>query len=282
MRLARIRAGSVVDFAIGGPSTGWVPLSRLGVTARTVGEAILGLKTVRPNAIEQADTVTEVELLCPALGAGKIFGIGMNYADHAEQSGVAVPERPLVFSKLPSALIGPFDTVRFPDIPLEVELECEIAVIIGAEGRDIPVSRAAAHVFGFAVANDLSARNLQRADQVTLGKGLDTFCPLGPWITTLDVSVVGAGVEVCSWVNDHPVQRGVSSQMVRGVEELVSFVSAGITLHPGDVILSGTPGRASDARASGSRVLVGDVVRCEIEGLGAIENPVEAARGLAS
>jgi len=277
MRLARICQGEIVDFAVDRPDGAWVPLSAMGVLAASVGEAITALPRLEPEAVAEDDTATDIALSCPAYGAGKVIGIGMNYADHAAQSGRPIPEQPLVFSKFTSALNGPFDPIYLPDMPLEVELECEIALVIGTSGRDIAVEDALRHVFGFAVANDVSARNLQRVDQVDLGKGMDSFCPFGPWITTTDRVDVSSGLEVRSWVNGTPVQCGNSTQMIKDFASLISFVSTFLSLHPGDVILTGTPGRVEKAPPAGSALIIGDVVRCEVEGLGSIENCVKSA-----
>ena len=207
----------------------------------------------------------DVRLLAPIFSS-KVVCVGRNYADHAAELGNEVPKEPLLFLKPSTSIIGPNDAIRIPPQSQQVEHEAELAVVIGVTGaRRVDRAGAAAAIFGYTAANDVTARDLQRKDvQFTRGKGFDSFCPLGPWITTgLDVS----DVEVRCEVNDEVRQLGRTKDMVFDVPTLVSYVSHVMTLLPGDVILTGTP-------AGVSRMVAGDEVTVSIEGVGALTNRV--------
>lgn len=207
----------------------------------------------------------DVRLLSPILPS-KVVGIGRNYVEHAAEHGAEVPKEPLLFLKPSTAVIGPHDLIRLPVQSKRVEHEAELAVVIGAPGaRRVDRAGARAAIFGYTCGNDVSARDLQRGDgQWTRAKGFDSFCPLGPWITTdLDVS----DVEVRCEVNDEVRQLGRTKDMVFDVPTLVSYVSHVMTLLPGDVILTGTP-------AGVSQIVPGETVNVSIQGIGELANPV--------
>ncbi len=207
----------------------------------------------------------EVTFLAPVLRPRAIFGIGLNYAAHAAEQGAAPPERPIVFMKLPSSSVAPGGPVRCPSVVRRLDYEGELAVVMGAGGR----------VGGYAVADDVSARDLQRAEpQWTRAKGADTFCPWGPWITTPDEVADPESLRLRTWVNGELRQDAMTSDLIFGIEALVAFLRETCTLEPGDLILTGTPsgvGMSMDPRRFLSS---GDVVRVEIESLGAIEHAV--------
>ncbi len=207
----------------------------------------------------------DVRLLSPILPS-KVVCVGRNYVEHAAEHGAQVPAEPLLFLKPSTSVIGPRDLIRLPVQSKRVEHEAELAVVIGAPGaRRVDRTGAAAAIFGYACANDVTARDLQRADgQWTRAKGFDSFCPLGPWITTgVDVS----DVEVRCEVNGEVRQLGRTKDMVFDVPTLVSYVSHVMTLLPGDVILTGTP-------AGVSPIVAGDTVEVSIEGVGVLANRV--------
>jgi len=209
--------------------------------------------------------LADVRLLSPILPS-KVVCVGRNYADHAKELGNEVPAEPLLFLKPSTSVIGHRDVVRLPPQSKRVEHEAELAVIIGAPGaRRIDRADAAKSIFGYTCANDVTARDLQRADvQFTRGKGFDSFCPLGPWIVTdFDPS----DVEVRCEVNEEVRQLGRTKDMIFDVATLVSYVSHVMTLLPGDVVLTGTP-------AGVSQMVTGDTVTVRIEGLGELANPV--------
>jgi acylpyruvate hydrolase len=205
----------------------------------------------------------EVTLLAPIPRPRAIFGIGLNYADHIAETGGQRPEQPVVFMKLPNSAAAPGAPVRCPDVVKRLDYEGELAAVIGAGGA----------VAGYAVANDVSARDLQgREPQWTRAKGADGFCPYGPWITTADEVADPHALWLRTWVNGELRQDSSTSNLIFGVPELVAFISETCTLEPGDLILTGTP--SGVGMASNRFLTSGDVVRIEVEGLGAIEHPI--------
>ncbi|WP_370288659.1 fumarylacetoacetate hydrolase family protein [Nocardioides sp.] len=213
----------------------------------------------------------EVRLLAPVLPRSKVVGIGKNYAAHAAEMGGEVPREPLMFLKPNTSVIGPGDVVRYPAQSSEVHYEGELAVVIGRICRDVPVEQATDVIHGYTLANDVTARDLQRSDgQFTRAKGFDTFCPLGPWIETdLDPHDFSTGRRVQTHLNGEVVQDGSTADMVFDVPALIAHVSSVMTLLPGDVILTGTPEGVGPMRP-------GDEVEISIDGLGTLTNKVEA------
>lgn len=214
----------------------------------------------------------------PVARPEKVLCAGLNYADHIAELGVPTPAEPLVFAKLPSAISGPRDPILLPAVSRAVDYEAELAVVIGRRGRDIPLREAPAYVAGYLVCNDVSARDWQFGageQQLTLGKGFDSFFPVGPWLTTADEVPDPGALTIVATVNDEVRQQSCTSELVRGVPYLVSWLSTVCTLTPGDIIATGTPGGVGVGRTPPLYLRPGDVVRCEIEGLGAITNPVE-------
>jgi 2-keto-4-pentenoate hydratase/2-oxohepta-3-ene-1,7-dioic acid hydratase in catechol pathway len=209
----------------------------------------------------------DVRLLPPVLPS-KIVGIGKNYRDHAEEMGSEVPTEPLMFLKPSTSVVGPGEAVVLPRLSGQVEFEGEIAVVIGRLSRDVPIERADEAILGYACANDVTARDLQRQDgQWTRAKGFDTFCPLGPWIAT---DVDPGALAVRTWVNGEIRQTGKVTDLVHGIPELVSYVTSVMTLLPGDVILSGTP-------AGVGTLADGDTVGIEVNGVGQLDHRVVAS-----
>ncbi len=214
--------------------------------------------------------LSDVRLLSPILPS-KVVCVGRNYADHAAELGNEVPKEPLLFLKPSTSVIGPRDAIRLPIFSKQVEHEAELAVVIGAPGAR-RADRAAAEraIFGYTCANDVTARDLQRSDgQWTRAKGFDSFCPIGPWITTgLDVSDLEIRCEVGRNPEEMEVrQLGRTKDMVFDVPGLVSYISHVMTLLPGDVVLTGTP-------AGVSPLVEGDTVTVRIDGIGELTNPV--------
>jgi 2-keto-4-pentenoate hydratase/2-oxohepta-3-ene-1,7-dioic acid hydratase in catechol pathway len=219
----------------------------------------------RTPATGERHALGEVELLAPVPRPRAIFGIGLNYADHAAETGRDAPEFPIVFMKLPGSSAPPNGTLEIPDVVRRLDYEGELAVVMGAGGE----------VAGYAVADDVSARDLQgREPQWTRAKGFDNSCPWGPWITTADEVSDPHALALRTWVNGDLRQDGSTSDLIFGVPQLVAFLGEACTLEPGDLILTGTPsgvGMAMDPRVF---LQSGDVVRIEIERLGAIEHRV--------
>lgn len=209
----------------------------------------------------------EARLLSPSIPT-KVVAVGRNYAAHAAEHDVPIPDEPIIFIKPSTAVIGPAAAIRIPPHSREVEHEAELAIVMGKVARNVAVEDANAYILGYTVGQDISARDLQRRDgQWARGKGFDTFCPLGPAIETEFDPLEGQRI-VCR-VNDEVRQDGLLSDMVFGPAELVAFISGVMTLLPGDVILTGTPGGVGP-------IADGDLLETEIEGLGLLRNPVSS------
>jgi len=212
-----------------------------------------------------AFALADVTLTAPVPSPRAIFGIGMNYADHVAELGATVPEAPLVFMKLPSSAASPGAPVRCPEVVRRLDYEGELAVVMGAQGK----------IAGYAVADDLTARDLQgREPQWTRAKGADAFCPYGPWITTVDEIPDPHALWLRTWVNDELRQDSSTSKLIFKVPELIEFIAQTCTLEPGDLILTGTPSGVGMGLDPPCFLASGDVVRIEIERLGTIEHPI--------
>ncbi len=206
----------------------------------------------------------DVRLLAPILPT-KVIGIGKNYADHAAEMGGPPPDRPVIFLKPSTAVIGPGDAIRLPPDAHRVDHEAELAVVMGTVVRDVSRDRALATVLGYTCANDVTARDQQQADgQWTRAKGHDSFCPLGPWIET---GLDPGDVEISAEVDGAPRQGSRTSLLVHDVATLISYVSHVMTLLPGDVILTGTPAGVGPLTA-------GSTVSVTLGGIGTLTNPV--------
>jgi 2-keto-4-pentenoate hydratase/2-oxohepta-3-ene-1,7-dioic acid hydratase in catechol pathway len=218
--------------------------------------------------VQLSDTETalaDVRLLAPVLPRSKVVGIGRNYAKHAAEMGNDVPTEPLMFIKPNTSVVGPGDPVFYPRQSSEVHFEGELAVVIGRICRDVPRERVPDVVYGYTVGNDVTARDLQRSDvQFTRAKGFDSFCPLGPWIETdLDPADLRLTTKLAGEVK----QDSSTAKLVHKIPALIAYITACMTLLPGDVILTGTPEGVGPMQ-------VGDEVSVEIEGIGRLTNRV--------
>ena len=212
--------------------------------------------------------LADVRLLAPVIPRSKVLAVGKNYADHAAEFDGEVPPEPLIFLKPNTAVIGPGEPIVRPVFSQDVQFEGELAVVIGRICRKVPAELASQVIFGYTVANDVTARDLQRRDgQWARAKGFDSFCPLGPWIVT-HLSVEEAGdLSLVTSVDGEVKQDAATSQMVYAIPDLIAYISAFTTLLPGDVILTGTP-------AGVGPILAGQRVSVEIDGIGTLTNPV--------
>jgi 2-keto-4-pentenoate hydratase/2-oxohepta-3-ene-1,7-dioic acid hydratase in catechol pathway len=244
------------QYDLGEPQYGWMMEDSIGpVDGTPFGEY---------RRMTASLPLEAVHLLAP-IEPSKIICVGRNYPEHAREHGSEVPQIPLLFLKPPSSVIGPGANIVLPPQSQQVEHEGELAVIIGKTGRWIPIERAGEFIFGYTIANDVTARDLQRRDgQWTRGKGFDTFCPLGPWIET---GLDPADTLITCRVNNAIRQMGSTREMVFTVPQLVAYVSSIMTLAPGDVILTGTPAGVGPLES-------GDTVEITIEGIGSLSNPV--------
>ena len=239
-----------------------------------IGGAVLsdaGLAVIRaldPMALALVDPATRLGP-CVA-GTGKFICIGLNYADHAAEAGMSVPPEPVIFMKATSAICGPNDPIVIPRGSSKTDWEVELAVIIGTRAKYVSEADALAHVAGYALTNDLSERSYQteRAGQWTKGKSCDGFGPIGPWLVTRDEVADPQNLGLWLSVNGARVQNGSTRTMVYGVAHLVSYLSQFMTLHPGDVISTGTPPGVGMGQKPPRYLVPGDVVELGVDGLG--------------
>jgi 2-keto-4-pentenoate hydratase/2-oxohepta-3-ene-1,7-dioic acid hydratase in catechol pathway len=288
MKLARLRfAGPEPEPAVAVDDQ-WARLGALAPHLPDMGAALAHLDEVR-KAVDAVDLAALAEgtdrvaadgapLAVPLDRPGKILAIGRNYLAHIEETNERRPEQPILFGKFPSALAGPHDDVVIdPAITTQADYEVELAVVVGGPARGLRADDAMGAVAGYAVANDLSSRDLQsREPQWIRSKSLDGFCPLGPWITTADEVADPMDLDLGTSVNGEVRQASNTGRMLFGVTDLLVFLSQGITLHPGDVVLTGTPEGVAAGMDDPRWLQPGDVVRCHVEGLGHIENQMVA------
>lgn len=244
-----------------------------------------GTDAVTPSVLRTALPLIDVDLLAPIhRPARNIFCIGKNYRRHAEEfagSGFdqarssAVPEHPVVFTKVPESVIGDQDTIQYPEgISAALDYEAELAVVIGKPGRRIARGDAMRHVFGYTIVNDVTARDWQqRHQQWFLGKSFDTFCPMGPILVTAD-ELDASALSIRCWVNDELRQDANTRDLIFDIPTLIETLSAGITLQPGDVIATGTPEGVGAGFQPPRFLQRGDQVAIEIEGIGRLVNDV--------
>jgi 2-keto-4-pentenoate hydratase/2-oxohepta-3-ene-1,7-dioic acid hydratase in catechol pathway len=221
-----------------------------------------------PAVGERSWPLSEVELLAPIPAPGTIYAIGLNYAAHVAETGAQQPDVPLVFVKVRGSAAPPGGPVHCPEVVRRLDYEGELTIVMGAGGR----------IAGYCVADDVTARDLQgREPQWTRAKGADTFCPFGPWITTVDEVEKPEDLSLRTWVNGELRQDSRTSDLIFGCEELVRFIGETCTLVPGDLILTGTPSGVGMGMDPPQFLQSGDVVRIEIEHLGSIEHSVIAS-----
>ncbi len=219
----------------------------------------------------------EVRLGPPVTDPQKILCIGLNYRDHAEETGMAAPDSPIVFAKFANSLVGPADEVVVPPPGGEIDYEAELAVVIGDRCARLSAEEAIDHVFGAMAFNDVSARNLQMStSQWTMGKAIDTFAPCGPALVSLDEVGDLQDLRVGASVNGEVVQDGHSGSMIFSVAETIAFISSVMTLEPGDIIATGTPAGVGMGRKPPLALKAGDVVEVEVERIGGLRNKIVA------
>ena len=258
--------GSMADLIAGGEAA----LDALRAAARQA--SALG----RPGDVDPGSSTA------PLPRPGKIAAVGLNYHEHAAEQGgsVKAPEKPMLFAKFPTSVIGDGDVIEWdPGLTESVDLEAELGVVIGRTARRVSPEDALDHVLGYTCINDVSARDLQFADkQYVRAKSLDTFCPMGPAIVTVDELGDASGLSVRSYRNDELIQDGNTADLIHDVQALVAFCSEAFTLEPGDVIASGTPSGVLYFREPRVMLGDGDVVRVEIEGIGTLTNTCRELR----
>ena len=217
----------------------------------------------------------DVRVRAPIARPGKIICVGLNYHDHCREQDVDPPRYPMLFAKFANAVRDPGVPVVRPVATEQLDIECELGVVIGRRASAVPRARARDHVFGYTIVNDVTMRDLQREDRQWLrAKGADGFAPMGPAVVTADEILDPRRIGLRSSVNGETWQDSTTAEMIFDIATLVAFVSRTITLEPGDVIATGTPAGVGHFQDPPRYVSGGDVMRCEIDGIGAIENPV--------
>jgi 2-keto-4-pentenoate hydratase/2-oxohepta-3-ene-1,7-dioic acid hydratase in catechol pathway len=265
MRIARFATG-------GDPQFGIVELAADGGKHPETISALTGDPIAMPVQLTgERFELEAVRLLAPVIPRSKVVAIGRNYAAHAAELGNEVPEVPLIFFKPNTSVIGPGEPILYPSTTTELAHEGELAVVIGRICRDVPAERVPEVIFGYTCANDVTARDLQRSDgQWARAKGYDTFCPLGPWITTHQSVAEVSELMITTTVDGEQRQHASTSLMVRGIVEQIVYISSFTTLLPGDVVLTGTPEGVGPLQP-------GQECSVEIEGIGTLTNPVSKA-----
>jgi len=221
--------------------------------------------------------LSEVDVFSPIIRPDKVICIGMNYADHCHEQNVPPPKEPVVFSKFSSAIVGPYDSLRYPDVTEELDWEVELAVVIGKRGKDVKKEDAMKHVFGYTTAHDVSARDWQmkrNGGQWLIGKTMDDFCPLGPALVTKDEIDDPHNLDLQCVVNGVTKQDSNTRQLIFKTEDLIAWLTQFFTLLPGDVILTGTPPGVGVFKKPPEFLKRGDVVECTIEKIGTVRNTV--------
>jgi 2-keto-4-pentenoate hydratase/2-oxohepta-3-ene-1,7-dioic acid hydratase in catechol pathway len=219
----------------------------------------------------------EVTLLAPIPRPPKVICIGLNYSDHAKESGLEIPKVPTVFAKFPTAICGPGDAIVLPKGSAKPDYEAELAFVIGRGGRYIPAERWREHVFGYMNLNDVSARDIQMATtQWIMGKTFDTFAPIGPWLVSADEIADPHALDISLAINGETLQSSNTRHLIFGIPQLVEYLSSVFTLEPGDIVSTGTPSGVGFARKPPRYLKAGDEVVVCVEGLGELRNPVIA------
>lgn len=209
--------------------------------------------------------LSEVRLLAPVIPRSKVVCVGKNYSDHAKEMGMDVPEEPIIFLKPNTSVIGPNDLIQWPRMSERVDFEGELAIVISRICKDVPAAKADDVIFGYTIANDVTARDLQKKDgQWNRGKGFDTFCPLGPWIET---DFIPGSQKIVTKLNGEVKQSEPISSMMFKIPQIIEFITSVMTLLPGDVILTGTPAGIGPMPANSE-------ISVEIEGIGLLTNKV--------
>ncbi|SDT32090.1 fumarylacetoacetate hydrolase family protein [Microlunatus soli] len=266
MRIARFSAGSdpqygIVELAVDG-----------GEHADTVSAVTGDPLATKVQLTGQRFDLSDVRLLAPVIPRSKVVAVGRNYAEHAAELGNEVPETPMTFLKPNTSVIGPDEAIVYPTYTNQLSYEGELAIVIGRICKEVPAERVPEVIFGYTIANDVTARDLQGPDkQWARAKGSDTFCPLGPWIVTHLGIDEAENLMITTTVDDEVRQHGPTRDMLNKIVDLVVYITSYTTLLPGDVILTGTPAGVGPMNP-------GQQVSIEIDGIGKLSNPVVAAQ----
>ena len=265
----------VVDLATAAPALPETMLELLADGPRALQEA----RTAATRALAEGEVtpLDQVRLLAPLPRPGKILAIGLNYRDHARETGNPIPEVPIVFSKAVTAVIGPGAAIEIPPASALIDYEGELAVVIGRPAKRVSRRDALQHVAGYTAMNDVTARDYQARSGHCMGKSFDTFAPMGPALVTTDEISDPSTLELRTVLSGEQVQHSTTGNLIFDVAALIEYISAGVTLEPGDVISTGTPAGVGYRRDPRRFLRPGDTVRIEIGSIGALENPVISA-----
>jgi 2-keto-4-pentenoate hydratase/2-oxohepta-3-ene-1,7-dioic acid hydratase in catechol pathway len=221
--------------------------------------------------------LADVKLLAPIPRPPKFICVGLNYRDHAEESKQQIPKVPTIFNKFTNVVIGPGASIVLPKASQEPDYEAEMAVVIGRGGRNIPAERAMDHVFGYTIVNDVSARDVQKAtSQWLMGKSFDSFGPMGPWLVTADEIPDPHSLDISLEIGGERLQNSNTRELIFRIPRLIEYLSMAVTLEPGDIISTGTPGGCGFARKPPRFLRSGDEVIVRVQGIGELRNPVVA------
>lgn len=276
MKIARIQSDDGSAFAVLAGDGTWVHLASLGIQADTTADVIQAEAALRAAQPRAAGGVSDPTFLCPIVKPPKIMAIGLNYMDHIRETSSKAPEQPILFAKFASSLNDPYGRIVIDDqLTAEGDYETELAVIIGQTTRNIGEDESLSRIFAYTIGNDVSARDAQRRDgQLVRSKSFDTFCPMGPWLTTADEVADPQDLPIRTWVNGELRQNSSTREMLFPVRMLISYLARGMTLEPGDVLLSGTPHGVGFAMKPPRQLVPGDVVESEVGELGRLRNEV--------
>jgi 2-keto-4-pentenoate hydratase/2-oxohepta-3-ene-1,7-dioic acid hydratase in catechol pathway len=271
MRLVTFRHGA------SGPTAGILSENKVTGTGMDMLELISS--GIEPVPFGPSYDLADVTLLAPIQRPPKFICVGLNYHDHATESKMAVATVPTIFSKFSNVVIGPGETIVLPRVSTQPDYEAELAVVIGPGGRGISSANAMDHVFGYTIANDVSARDLQLAtSQFLIGKTCDTFAPIGPYIATKDEIADPHALDISLEIGGEILQNSNTRELIFKIPQLIEFISAALTLEPGDIISTGTPSGVGFARKPPRYLKDGDECIVRIQGLGELRNPCAAEK----
>jgi 2-keto-4-pentenoate hydratase/2-oxohepta-3-ene-1,7-dioic acid hydratase in catechol pathway len=285
MRLATLDTKDGIRVAAVSASGRYIDLQRTDPGLPKCPKSLLGMPDGLARAAaalqkgEQAGNHVEGRLLAPIPQPGKVICIGLNYRDHAEESGLPIPTEPVCFGKFSSAVIGPEATIRLPRVSEKVDYEAELVVVIGKRGKNIPQNEALSHIAGYTNGNDVSARDWQigrPGGQWLMGKTPDTFAPIGPYLVTADEIANPNELGIQLRLNGQTLQNSSTRELIFKIDQLIAHLSQLMTLEPGDIIFTGTPPGVGMARKPPVFLKAGDVVEVEVAGLGVLKNSVAA------
>jgi 2-keto-4-pentenoate hydratase/2-oxohepta-3-ene-1,7-dioic acid hydratase in catechol pathway len=263
------------DFALDLAAAGFSTVHDL-IKHNVVGQSQLE-KLIAEAPIAARYRLGDIKLLAPLPQPKKLICVGLNYLDHAKETGAEVPKVPTIFNKFATAVIGPGDNIVLPKVSKAPDYEAELAFVIGQGGRHIAAENWADHVFGYTIVNDVSARDYQKAtSQWLMGKTFDTFAPLGPWIVTADEIPDPHVLDIQLDIDGEVLQKSNTRELIFKIPELIAFLSSVFTLEPGDIVSTGTPAGVGFTRNPPRFLRAGEEVTVKIQGIGELRNPVVA------